>query len=514
MKIKMRNYKFYLLVFLALLPILFLRDYTPGNELRYLSIANEAIGNHTFFTFTNHGIPYADKPPLYFWIIMFGKWLFGEYYMGFLSLFSLLPAFVITEIMNCWTADVIQSEFRPTVQLLLLTCGLFTGMIVTLRMDMLMCMFITLSLYTFYKMEKSEDKRRKNTILFPIYIFLAVFTKGPLGLLIPLLSIFVYLLLTKRIRRFGRYWGWKTWGILLFFCIVWFSLSYMEAGSGYLYNLLFHQTLGRAFHSFHHEAPFYYYGIAIWYSMAPWSLLILGIITAAVYKKYIITDLQKFFLTTAVTTFVLLSFVSSKLSVYLLPAYPFLVYLAVIYMPHFLKSFWIKVGIGIPAILFCFSILILWRISHMDGISFLGLGLFYAAAGILTITGLLTLYNIYCRQQMNRAIQTFAIGLLSAVFVGSLTLPQINQEIGYGKLCDKALEIAQVNNVSTFYVWKIFRAENMDVYLHKKVHTATLDDLTSERLHHTVLMLPENELDKFSEKPFSKVGRYAIILLK
>ena len=150
----------------------------------------------------------------------------------------------------------------------------------------------------------------------------------------------------------------------------------------------------------------------------------------------------------------------------------------------------------------------------MDGISFLGLGLFYAAAGILTITGLLTLYNIYCRQQMNRAIQTFAIGLLSAVFVGSLTLPQINQEIGYGKLCDKALEIAQVNNVSTFYVWKIFRAENMDVYLHKKVHTATLDDLTSERLHHTVLMLPENELAKFSEKPFSKVGRYAIILLK
>lgn len=510
----MKNYKLYLFIFLALLPVLFLRDYTPGNELRYLSIANEAIKNHTFFTFTNHGVPYADKPPLYLWIIMFGKWLFGGHYMGFLSLFSLLPAFVITEIMKCWTVDEIQPEFRPTAQLLLLTCGLFPGMIVTLRMDMLMCMFIILSLYTFYKMEKREDKRRKNTILFPIYIFLAIFTKGPLGLLIPLLSIFAYLLLTKRIRQFSCYWGWKTWSILLSCCIIWFSLSYLEGGSGYLHNMLFHQTFGRAIHSFHHEAPFYYYCIAIWYSMAPWSLLTLGIIAAAVHKKYIMTDLQKFFLTTAVTTFVLLSFVSSKLSVYLLPAYPFLVYLAVIYMPHFLKSFWIKVGIGIPAILLCFSILILWRISHMDGIRFLGLGLFYAAAGILTITGLLTLYNIYCRQQMNRAIQTFAIGLLSAVFVGSFALPQINQEIGYGKLCDKALEIAQANNVSTFYVWKIFRAENMDVYLNKEVHTATLDDLTSERLHHTVLMLPENELDKFSEKPFSKVGRYAIILLK
>lgn len=150
----------------------------------------------------------------------------------------------------------------------------------------------------------------------------------------------------------------------------------------------------------------------------------------------------------------------------------------------------------------------------MDGTRFLGLEFFYAAAGILTITGLLTLYHIYYGRQMNRAIQTFAIGLLSTVFVGSLALPQVNQELGYGKLCDKALEIAQANNVSTFYVWKIFRAENMDVYLHKEVHTATLDDLTSKRLHHTVLMLPENELDKSSEKPFSKVGRYAIILLK
>ena len=60
----------YILFCMALLPILFLRDFTPLNELRYLSIADEALRNHTFFTFTNHGEPYADKPPLYFWFVM------------------------------------------------------------------------------------------------------------------------------------------------------------------------------------------------------------------------------------------------------------------------------------------------------------------------------------------------------------------------------------------------------------------------------------------------------------
>ncbi|WP_244437334.1 hypothetical protein [Bacteroides reticulotermitis] len=60
----------FIFVLLALLPVILLRDYTPSNELRYLSIADEAIRNGTWVTFTNHGIPYADKPPLYLWIIM------------------------------------------------------------------------------------------------------------------------------------------------------------------------------------------------------------------------------------------------------------------------------------------------------------------------------------------------------------------------------------------------------------------------------------------------------------
>lgn len=69
------KYFLYLGVCLALLPILLMCDFTPSNELRYLSIADEALRNHVFFAFTNHGVPYADKPPLYFWIVMMCRWL-------------------------------------------------------------------------------------------------------------------------------------------------------------------------------------------------------------------------------------------------------------------------------------------------------------------------------------------------------------------------------------------------------------------------------------------------------
>ena len=76
-----------ILMFLSVIPLILFRDYTPSNELRYLNIADEAIANGNFFAFYDHGIPYADKPPLYLWIVMLGKVLFGEHIMLFLALF-------------------------------------------------------------------------------------------------------------------------------------------------------------------------------------------------------------------------------------------------------------------------------------------------------------------------------------------------------------------------------------------------------------------------------------------
>ena len=49
------------LLLLAVLPVLIFRDYTPSNELRYLSIVDEALRNGDIFTFTNHGIQYVPN---------------------------------------------------------------------------------------------------------------------------------------------------------------------------------------------------------------------------------------------------------------------------------------------------------------------------------------------------------------------------------------------------------------------------------------------------------------------
>ena len=111
----------------AFLPLLLFRDFTPDNELKYLSIADEAIRNGNFFTFTNHGIAYADKPPLYLWIVILGKLLFGTHSMLFLGLFSIIPALVVIYVMDKWIAAEADQKSRLSAQLMLITSGYFIG---------------------------------------------------------------------------------------------------------------------------------------------------------------------------------------------------------------------------------------------------------------------------------------------------------------------------------------------------------------------------------------------------
>ena len=512
----MKNKSAYLFVLVSLLPVLIFRDYTPSNELRYLSIADEALRNGNFFAFTNHGIPYADKPPFYFWIVMLGKVLFGQHHMWFLSLFSVIPTFILVNTMDKWIEGSMDEKWRETGRWMLLSCGLFLGSAIVLRMDMLMCMFITLSLYTFYQMLTSPDCPKSYSTLFPVYVFMGFFTKGPVGILVPLISTLTYLACTKRIRLFKKFWGWKTWGILLAGCIIWFGCVYLEGGYSYLDNLLFHQTIDRAVNSFHHKEPFYYYGIAIWYSLFPWSFLIIAGLVVTLIKKGQRTDLGMFFLTVAGTTFIFLSCVSSKIAIYLLPTFSFFTYLALFPLSRWKWKQWLALSVAFPAFVFAVAGPVLYIISRQGENAYLGQPFFYAAGILLSIMGIYSLYLLYKKKNINKAINTIAIGLFAAVFVGGWSVPKINDYMGYGGLCKKAMEIAKEKDISTFYEWEVSRPENMDVYLGQPINEASFESIASDSLKNSILMVPKKKIIRIADfiegKETHQVGKIFIIV--
>ncbi|MCD8079218.1 MAG: glycosyltransferase family 39 protein [Bacteroides sp.] len=515
----MRNRWLPLFYFLALLPLFLLRDYTPTNELRYLNIVDEALANRTFFTFTNQGELYADKPPLYFWMAMLGRWLFGNHYMWFLSLLSFLPAVVLIQVMDRWVGKESNRENRFSGQLMLMGSGLFLGLTVIHRMDMLMCMFIVLTLYTFYRLYKQEAHVTKLQWLFAIFLFLALFSKGPIGLVVPLLSTIVFLGVSGKIKTIGRYWGWRTWVVLLGGCLLWFLGVYLEGGDAYLSNLLFHQTVNRAVDSFHHKEPFYYYMVSYWYSLAPWSLFLFGVLLVSVFRRYIRTDLERFFAVILLTTFVFLSSVSSKIQIYMAPAFPFFVYLPVLLLSRFRWNRWLAFTLAVPAGIYIAAFPAILIFSR-KGLSGLANGWLYAAAAVLMCSGVICMWLLYRKKELNKSINTLGIGLFCTIFVVSFSLPQTNAQIGYKDLSEKALELAQTYHTTGYCAYTLTRPENMDVFLHEDVERVTREDVLEGKCAGKIFFIRTRRLDRDEElrhyldaKVKYVVGKHTVVVL-
>lgn len=509
----------YLLIFACFLPLLIFRDFTPNNELKYLSIADEALRDGHFFAFWNHGAVYADKPPLYLWIVMLGKWLFGNHYMLFLSLFSMIPALFIIYIMDKWVRNSLSSPSRLSGQLILITSGLFAGSAIVLRMDMLMCLFIVLALYTFYKQYTGQGGRYAY-IQLPVYIFLSVFTKGPVGLLVPLLSIPCFLLWKKQIRDISKYLGGKQWGILLSLCVLWFGAVYLEGGKTYLNNLLFHQTVNRAVDAFHHKAPLWYYLKTIWYSLAPWILLYATAIFLGIKKKLINNDLKRFFLTVITTTFVALSLFSGKLDIYLLPIFPFIAYLAFVLLPE-LPVRQLRFTIAIPAILLLLAFPAIFIIAPYIPFPLLQYPFIPVAIFILSFCSGWTLYYLF-KNKFSHSTNTLAIGILLTILVGGMTIPQLNSYMGFREMSQKAITLAHENGIQNYYFYKFRSGENIDAYLNQNISPLTPEEIVSLKDKQNFILFVKNKDVKKDEKIRNiikdlesySIGDYSIIIFQ
>jgi 4-amino-4-deoxy-L-arabinose transferase-like glycosyltransferase len=479
---------------IALLPAMILRDFSPANELRYLNIADEAIRQGHVFAFTSQGAIYADKPPLYLWIIMTGKMILGRHCMWFLSLFSFVPAIVTLRVMDRWVQGILGPQARLTGCIMLMSCGLFLCLSVFLRMDMLMCMFITLALYTFWKTYTSTDKAQNTGVAFAIYIFLALFTKGPIGFLVPLISTIMFLIAKKETAMIKRFWGWKTWSVLIAGCATWFILVWIEGGGDYLNNLLFHQTIDRAVNAYHHKEPVYFYLLSYWYLLAPWSLLIAGVYISAFRQKIKLNDIEKFFMTVIITTLVMLSLISSKLGVYLLPTFPFFVYLTVSLMQRIDENILTKIAMILPASIFALIPAALAVAAHNRLTGGANMTCCVIAAIALLSSGVCTLWLIHRGGTLGKQVNYLACGIFVAFFALGLALPSVNCEIGYGEMCQNAKETAAKEHVTNYYTYGIKRPENMVVYLDRNITKVNPQEILSGKCNDGILMVRRKTL--------------------
>ncbi len=220
------------------------------------------------------------------------------------------------------------------------------------RIDMLFAFFTTASLALLWKLWQEEDLQRSSRYAWfaGTALSCAVLTKGPLGLLFPLMAIAGFSWLGGR-----RSMPWKPLiGIPLVVSGLWAVAAIWEGGPAFQ-QILYQELVGRLTSSesiqVHHE-PFYYYIPKILGDLAPWGLFLPPALWYGwVYRRKELSWVFPAFAFSAL--FLFLSLLSGKRGDYLLPLYPFAVILLAVYfnegMNRISSLFW-KIPAGVLAL--------------------------------------------------------------------------------------------------------------------------------------------------------------------
>jgi 4-amino-4-deoxy-L-arabinose transferase-like glycosyltransferase len=254
-----------------------LRDPWPADEPRFALVARDMVATGDWLLPRVGGQPYADKPPLFFWLIALGLTLTHSLRVAFL-LPSFLAGFGCVALVYDLGRRLWNRETGLAGALALLFTVQFVWQARQAQIDATLCFWTTLSLYGLLRHLLLGPSWRWYTIGWAA-AGLGVITKGvgflPLLVLIP----FAFLRDKKWQPRIapslpspasggGMGWGRTRWllGPLAFLAAVsiWLVPMLIAANddptlAAYRDEILFDQTLKRYGNAWHHREPFWYF---------------------------------------------------------------------------------------------------------------------------------------------------------------------------------------------------------------------------------------------------------------
>lgn len=291
------------------------------DEGRNSEKAREILALHDWITPHENFHAVLDKPIFFYWLIAASFKFFGLSEWA-ARLPSVLAAFgCLVLIYRFVLARWGRWEAFWSV-LILLTSAEFFILARVVIFDMSLTFFMTLAFWAFYEAAHTEPAKQRRIWCLVLYSALAIATliKGLIGVVVPGMVFFFYLLLSNRWAVLRRIY--LIPGVLLFFAIVlpWY-LAADAHNDGYLRYYLWDEHFGRfTTTEFERGAPWYFFIVVALVGFFPWTLLLPVVLNDI--RKAGIDDKTLYLILWATLPFLFFSASKSKLPHYILPLFP------------------------------------------------------------------------------------------------------------------------------------------------------------------------------------------------
>lgn len=318
---RLKTHTWWLLLWGGLLgTALYTRPLLPVDETRYLSVAWEMWQSNQFLVPHINGEAYSHKPPLLFWLIQFGWWLFGvnawsaRLTAPLFGLGSILLTMRIWRIL--WPEDEKTTRTLPYFLLGLVVWNAYATLTLFDMPVVFFCLLAWLGL-----LHVRQGQGVKPWLQVGLAVGLGLLAKGP----VILLYIVPPAILAPWWRKDQHASGWRWYGGLLLalaggvlLALAWALPAARAGGPEYARAILLGQTAGRMVASFAHARHFFWYALWLPLLLFPW------IFWGPVWRGSLrhLDWGTRFCLSALVPPFLLLSCISGKQVHYLLPLLP------------------------------------------------------------------------------------------------------------------------------------------------------------------------------------------------
>lgn len=297
-----------------------------STEARVAGIAMEMHLDDDWVTPRLFGEPFLKNPPLSLWLDAGAMRVFG------VSPWAVRLASAVAGLLSVMVLYGMLRRFgRPkavawTAGILLATMASYWSNVRGVGEDALLALGVTMALLAFFQAQRGPNAA--NSLLFIVGIAIATLSKGVLGLAMPGVVIFAYLLADNLIDKRLKIGAWLRPGLLtvvgLIPLLIWLAVLYQRGGSHAVAEVLLTNSVGRFSGSFveaGHYEPFYYYLAKLPEAFLPWNILVyLGLWHFR--KELKANRYLLFFSLWIVAQFIMLTLASSKRTVYLMSMTP------------------------------------------------------------------------------------------------------------------------------------------------------------------------------------------------